>query len=301
MSEPVRRSREIEDFSKRYVIAPLIDFVVPILVKLKISPNMVSIIGMLCGVSAAIILSHYNDSWHYSLMGLGMLIVWHVFDGADGRVARITNTQSEFGKIVDGICDYIVFIAVYIVLGMAVTMVYGPWAWLLVLAAGMMHAVQAGAYELQRQEFEFWGRGKKSAELPDLENVPPLPEGSSLWARLATGLGIGYAKMQYSFSGIDGEIRPSLYAHVDTLSGEEPVQSFRDTYRKLCAAQVLKWAIMCPHYRSYIIVFACLMKAPEIYFIAEALVLPLFHIYLVKNQNGFNATLLARIKAEGEQ
>lgn len=296
MSEPVRRSREIEDFSKRNIIAPGIDFIVPILVKLRLSPNMVSILGMSAGVYAAYILSHYQLSWVYSVAGLAMLLIWHILDGADGRVARLTGKQSEFGKIVDGICDYVVFISIYVMISLSLVDVYGNWIWAVMVFAGLCHAVQAGAFELQRQEFEFWGRGKKSAELPDLDAVEILGKDRSIFARLAQQLDIGYSRMQYAFSGLKSYLRPSLYAHMETLKTEEGIQQFRDTYRAVCAKQVLKWGIMCPHYRSFTIVAACLLQRPELYFIVEAVVLPLVHIYLVKNQNTFNETLLDKVK-----
>lgn len=300
MTEPVRRSREIEDFSKRYVIAPLIDWVVPVFAKIGVTPNMVSVGGLLAGVIAALFLQYYAVSWQYSIAGLVMLLVWHVFDGADGRLARLTNRQSEFGKVVDGICDYVVFISIYVVLSLQLMPIYGSGIWFLMVAAGIMHAIQAGAYELQRQEFEFWGRGKKSAELPDLNNTKPLGDKATAWQKFAHALGLGYARMQYRSSGIgNSDLRPSLYAYVEGLD-EQALQNFRDRYRALNAKQVLQWGIMCPHYRSFIIVASCLLKRPEIYLIIEAFVLPLVHIYLVRMQNTFNASLLDRLKKTGD-
>ena len=298
MTEPVRRSREIEDFSKQYIIAPAIDWVVPVFAKLRVSPNFVSVAGLLAGVFAAGFLTQYTTSYFYSLAALLMLLAWHVFDGADGRLARLTNTQSEFGKVVDGICDYVVFISIYCVIGWLLMAEYGANIWFLVVLAGLMHAFQAGAYEFQRQEFEFWGRGKKSAELPDLNAMKSLGKERSFFERFAHHLSIVYARMQYQFSGIKEEVRPAIYKHVEALD-DVALEDFRVRYRFLSARQVLKWGIMCPHYRSFMIIGSFLIMQPELYLIIEAFLLPMVHIYLVHNQNKFNVDLVKRLTGAG--
>jgi len=45
---------------------------------------------------------------NFGRAGIGILIAM-VFDGLDGRVARWTNTQSQFGKEYDSLCDMVAF------------------------------------------------------------------------------------------------------------------------------------------------------------------------------------------------
>jgi len=45
---------------------------------------------------------------NFARAGIGIFIAM-VFDGLDGRVARWTNTQSEFGKEYDSLCDMVAF------------------------------------------------------------------------------------------------------------------------------------------------------------------------------------------------
>ena len=84
----------------------------------KITPNMVSFTGMGFGVAAAVSYFNYMD-YRFALLGFLLMGICHVLDGADGALARLTNTQSEFGKVIDGICDYVVFISVYVALALA--------------------------------------------------------------------------------------------------------------------------------------------------------------------------------------
>jgi len=60
--------------------------------------------NLLMGV-LAIILAIQN-SWQYAAI---MVIIGMLFDGLDGRVARMLNTQSEFGKELDSLSDVITF------------------------------------------------------------------------------------------------------------------------------------------------------------------------------------------------
>ncbi len=293
MNEPIKRSSDIEDPSKKYIISPLITWVVPYLVALRLSPNVVSILGMLCGVVAACFLYLHTVSLYYSLAALLMLLIWHVMDGADGRVARITGKQSDLGKIIDGVCDYIVFASLYISLTLVLSVTYGPSIWYLAVVAGVAHSLQASAYELQRQEFEFWGAGKASAELPSLSDADERLARLSGFAKLAARVDIFYTRMQYWVTGLEQNIRPVLYQYLE--ENPEKTDEFRVAYRSECAPQVLKWAVMCPHYRSLLIVFSCLIGRPELYFITEAVILPMVQIVLVKRQQNFNRALIKKL------
>ena len=293
MNEPINRSSDIEDASKKYIISPLITWVVPYLVKLRLSPNAVSILGMLSGVTAAYLLFFHGVSHLYTLAGLFMLLVWHVMDGADGRVARLTGKQSELGKIIDGICDYIVFTSLYVALAIVLAQSYGLTIWFLVVASGFCHAIQAGAYEMQRQEYEFWGVGKKSAELPSLDEAEEKIANLRGFAKFAAKVDIAYTRMQYKVTGLEQSIRPSFYRYLE--ENPDKIDEFRSNYRKECSPQVLKWAIMSPHYRSMMIVFSCLIGHPELYFITEVVILSFAQIILVKTQRNFNRELVKKL------
>ncbi|MFM5884488.1 MAG: CDP-alcohol phosphatidyltransferase family protein, partial [Novosphingobium sp.] len=70
-----------------------------------------------------------------------------MIDGADGDLARLTGRTSPIGEMVDGLCDYLSHIVLYLMLGAWLATSNGPvtgWlAWMLVVGAGLSHAVQA--------------------------------------------------------------------------------------------------------------------------------------------------------------
>lgn len=71
---------------------------------LSIIPSLFTIGNIFCGYYA--IISTLRGNWDYAavLIGFG-----YVLDGLDGRVARLTNTSSDFGVQLDSIADIITF------------------------------------------------------------------------------------------------------------------------------------------------------------------------------------------------
>src|SRR5580658_1772274 len=164
-AEPIRRTTEIEEITNLYLIHPLAGLLVPLFARLRITPNVVSIAGMLFGILAAFAYYHYTDV-RFAITGFVLMIAWHVMDGADGQLARFTHPYSYFGKVLDGISDNVTFLAVYTALATALSAKHGDWMYALVALSAVCHAIQSASYEAQRQEYEYLGRGKKPQEPP---------------------------------------------------------------------------------------------------------------------------------------
>jgi phosphatidylglycerophosphate synthase len=88
---------------------------------------------------------------------------WHVVDGADGDLARMTGRTSPIGEMVDGLCDYLSHLVLYCLLGWLLAQqggLAGGWhAWLLIVLAGLSHALQANHVEVQRRQYQYWVYG----------------------------------------------------------------------------------------------------------------------------------------------
>src|SRR5580692_13172531 len=86
---PIRRTTEIEEITNLYFIHPLASRLVPLFARLRVTPNAVSILGMLFGILSAFANYRY---WNLgsAITGFALMIAWHVMDGADGQLARFT-------------------------------------------------------------------------------------------------------------------------------------------------------------------------------------------------------------------
>jgi len=265
-NEPIKRSSEIEEITNLYVIHPLAGRLTLLFAKLGISPNAVSVAGMVFGALAGVAYYRFEDP-RWATLGFLLMIAWHVMDGADGQLARLTNAQSEAGKILDGICDYVTFIAVYSALASAMSVKMGDWVWPLAIVAGFCHIFQSAAYEFQRQEYNFWGLDRKSAEfvMPDLMARPG--SGGAMAFGVPDLLYRTYVRLQFLVVGGIAPYRARLAA----LLSQEPAraETIRGRYREMFAPSIRRWSIMSANYRTLGIFIFALLKAPEYYFALE--------------------------------
>lgn len=262
--EPVRRPAEIEEITNLLLIHPIAGRLTPLLADLHISPNAVSVTGMAFGLLAGFAYYHYQDV-RYAITGFLLMIAWHVMDGADGQLARLTHSQSQTGKVLDGICDYGTWIAVYVALALALGRAWGDGAWALVLVAGLCHVVQAAAYEVQREEYNFFGLGRQSADFLAPEALawrgsgPPPP---LQW--LLEPLYRLYIHLQFAVTGGSTQLRRRLAA----LLEREPERAafIRQSYRETFAPAVRRWSLLSSNYRTIGIFISALLAAPQYYF-----------------------------------
>jgi CDP-diacylglycerol--serine O-phosphatidyltransferase len=106
-----------------------------------ILPNLVTTGGLFSGFYAIIA----TLAGHYELAAV-MVLIAHVFDGLDGRIARLTRTASRFGVEYDSLSDLVAFgVAPGILVYKWALEPWGTWGW---LAASLY--VTCGALRLAR-------------------------------------------------------------------------------------------------------------------------------------------------------
>jgi len=141
---------EIEEPADVYFFRPLGFVVAHCAARLGLTPNQLTILSMLVGVSGGALL--YDE--RFGLLGFALLIIYSVFDSADGQLARLTARVSELGRVLDGVGGYVTHAAIYFSIsagllhrGKSGSIV--AWA---VLAA-IANAVQAQMYEYHRHHY----------------------------------------------------------------------------------------------------------------------------------------------------
>jgi phosphatidylglycerophosphate synthase len=152
------RPLEIEEPLNRWFFHPIAAGLVEILAPTGITPNAVSVLGvvmMACACACYALLPWPTGP----LLGLAFHLSWHVFDGADGQLARKTGKSSPIGEIVDGICDHVSHVILYLVLGHMLALSIGAWGWALAVVSGLSRALQAMSYETARRNYRRWVYG----------------------------------------------------------------------------------------------------------------------------------------------
>ncbi|MGC8470286.1 MAG: CDP-alcohol phosphatidyltransferase family protein, partial [Acetobacteraceae bacterium] len=147
------------------------------------------------------------------------------------------------------------FIAVYAGLAAAMQARLGACVWPLAVLAGVCHAVQAAAYEVQRQEYGFWGLGRASAAFSQ-----PGMAGGGILARLYGA----YLRLEYAASGAS----PAFHARLAAVLAAGGAAR-REHYRETFAPAVRRWALLSANYRTLAIFLFAWFGVPHYYFVFD--------------------------------
>jgi CDP-diacylglycerol---serine O-phosphatidyltransferase len=233
------RDRRIEDPSNRWLIHPLAQALVPWAMKVRLSANAVSLIGLACGLGAALAYTRWTDP-RLVILGLLLTIAWLVADGLDGKLARATGTASPFGRFLDGVCDHLIFVAIYIGLAWSIGTAQ---AFALALMAGVAHAVQSALYEGERYRFHRRVKGEALV-------VAPAPSPNPL------------VRLYDSVAGsIDRVARPFEAALADA---PDPAR-FAAAYGDAATSPMRLLTLLSANMRVLAIFLACLAASPQLF------------------------------------
>lgn len=101
------------DTHARKYVNPIIELGAKFLLRLKLTPNNVTILALLLGISTSIFL--YFDM---QIIAVTLLWVSGYLDAVDGAMARRSNSSSSFGTLLDIFSDRIVEVSIVLVLGL---------------------------------------------------------------------------------------------------------------------------------------------------------------------------------------
>jgi phosphatidylglycerophosphate synthase len=249
------RPAELEDWLNRRLYHPLSWRLARRLAGTWVTPDMVSGAGALVVMLAA--LAYAQPGWPWSVLaGLMLHMGWHVIDGADGDLARLTGRASSHGELVDGVCDYAGHIVLYLTLGSIAAAQLGAAGWALMGAAGVSRVVQAAHYEGVRRQYQLVVYGT-----PWLASVVPAEGGGRrhplvAWYLWLTGWIVPYG--------------PALVA-----AARDPVRCaiMRGSLQDGARVMLTQMTWLSANYRTLAVGAAMLAGAPQWYFLFEIVVL----------------------------
>lgn len=289
MPAPIGRPPEIEDLTNRLFFHPLADLVVGIAMRLRLTANLLSMLGLLCGLAAAWTYYHLPQMG-YVLAGFVLMLVWHVLDGADGRLARRTGTASATGRVLDGLCDHVTFVAVYI--AFTLTLIESGWpafnAWALAIVAGASHVVQSAGYEARRYQYV-----RRLRKLRDDNTVICAAHDTSshgIGMQITTGLASAYEWLQMFW------VRPEslLDNKLRELWSDQNNESERHAHRLTHSTRALvkAWSLFNPNKRTFLLAALAAVNLPAVYFVIEITVFNLLLVFLTLCERPYETALM---------
>lgn len=253
----------IEDPSNLWLVHPISDRLLTPALRLGIHPNTISFVGMGFGALAGAFYWHWHDALAV-VAGFFCMAAWHVMDGLDGKLARASGKSSPLGRLIDGLCDYMVFFLVLV----PIVLTFDNWPPILALAvlSGLCHAVQSAWYEGEREAWKRRARG--------MFNIQPRPParfwGERIYNTIEARLGAGTRPIDARLTAQPALLEPYLFATAPLL-------------RRL--------SILSANNRTIAIAIACLLGNPILYWIWEILVLSLVALLLAQSLRSHEATI----------
>ena len=99
------KSMDTEEFLDIYFNRPIGYAWALFFKKMKVHPNVVTILSIFLGVGAGIMF-YYPDMTH-TLIGIFLLMWANHYDSADGQLARLTGQKTQWGRMLDGIGEFL--------------------------------------------------------------------------------------------------------------------------------------------------------------------------------------------------
>ena len=144
------KSLETENYIDRIFYRPLGYWIACHLRGTGITPNVVTIISIIVGMTGAALFYFIEPWWMVLLAILGMVLA-NILDCVDGQLARLTGITSKWGRILDGAAGDLWFITLYTALSLRMYHATGEWYWFLIAFLSLLcHLSQASLTDLYK-------------------------------------------------------------------------------------------------------------------------------------------------------
>jgi hypothetical protein len=176
-----------------------------------ITPNQVTMLSLAAGLASA---------WCFAA-GAGAALAWGAFwyavanilDCADGQLARLQQSGTPLGRLVDGIADYISSIAIFLGIGAGLSAAGTP-MWPAVVAGGLSSALHAMFFDHYQSEFLSSARAERGFNDHESRRIAAELERPGSAARaLVLRLYLRYLRVQdrAGAGSSDGPVDPAAY------------------------------------------------------------------------------------------
>ncbi len=286
------RPPEMQDWANRTIYHPLAARLARALVPTGISPNTVSLSGV--AVVAASAWCYTQLDWPISvLFGFLLNALWHVVDGADGDLARMTNRTSPAGELLDGVCDYVSYVILYLSLAWFMVPEWGMvWPWVFGWAGAIGQIVQNNFAESQKRTYLWRAYG-----VPWLQQARN--KDADLFARrqgifeVFVMLARGYIKMANAMKGGSAEL-DELVEHIAAQPGGQ--DRLATLARPIYARSLHYDHMLGTNSRTPLIALSMALGSPLWFFLFEATVMNVLLVHAIRHQRACDRAFLAALK-----
>jgi len=243
---------ETEEPLDLLVNRPLAFLLALVLRPLPITPNMVTVVAMVVGVTSGYFFA--QGSRDTALLGTLFLMIANVLDCTDGQLARLRGTSSRLGKTLDGLADMVVYVAIFVgvVLANVQRSDAAAWWWSYAVLAGVSVIIHIIFFDYFKNELIFYAIPSYHEKLEPISRLRAQRAAldSSLQGRLhrlLLSLYIGFYIVERALTSL---AQPKGYrGYLEWYQGESGVapalkERFRADYRRHNRLLVRCWTLI---------------------------------------------------------
>lgn len=265
-----RKSDDTDDYIDRIFHEPVALFFTRRFIKLGFSPNAVTILSMIFGVSGGVLF--YPRNLCLNVLGILLEIFAAVLDCSDGQVARMTGKSSELGRVLDGTVDGVNFLSVY--LALTLRMMHEPipflngilwkgWIWPIAAFCGLYsHSSQARIADYYRVVHLFFRKGndlQRSGEIYEEYQKARSTEAFWKW---------GWLAFYYYYTRLQEKTTPRLQKLLDAIDANNGIIPYGadSAYSDMSHKIIQMTNLLTFSLRAYLLYFLLLFDLHAFYF-----------------------------------
>ena len=211
---------EVEEILDLIIFRPPAFLLVKLIYQTSITPNQITWVSLFFGVFGAFLIT-FGTATAFTLAAI-CFIIYNILDCSDGQLARLQNSGTLTGRIVDGFADYIVAITSYLAIGVGyASNTNDPFFyWTLTALAGFSNALHSFALDYYRNQFLDYALDRKSILGEDLEQFEKEYKRFitlKKWSldRLLIWIYLKYSRIQISLSSKHDQRQTRIYDSKD--------------------------------------------------------------------------------------
>lgn len=281
-----QKCSDTEDPFDKVFTNPLGLIFAKLFIKMNWVPNAVTICSMVVGVIGAVFF--YFDNIWLNICGIILEILAAIFDSSDGQVARLTQHKSEIGRLLDGICDGLVFGAIYISITLRLMnepvpftngILWGGWIWIITVFCSLIsHASQNRAADYYRNLHIFVM--SNGSEITTTEEVKKelceLKNGGTFIRKCFALFNLVYTKAQERQAPKTSKLIRALGNNGDAITPE-----MRETFYEGSRKHIILQALLTYNLRAYTLFILILFKQHVFFFPFVIIVMAALKWYMI--------------------
>jgi CDP-alcohol phosphatidyltransferase len=225
----------------------------------------------------------------------------NTLDNADGQLARLLNQKSRKGRIIDSLFDHLIFLSIYIHLGLRCLFAgASPVIAILVLLAGLSHAMQGAAADYFRNGYLFFVRGRSRADWDSSETLAQeygeLSWWRHPWDKFLLSTYLNFTRQQELLS-------PALCRLRDFMLRQYPdgvPDSVRRAFQQAAQPTLRWWGFLMTNTRMLFLFLFIALDRPALYFWLEVTIFNVLLVALIFWQERISFSLLKQPAAVHE-